>query len=403
MIIIGASKDDIQQLATGAINTELQAINAELQAIRTGLAMLNDRTETAEAAAIETGVPSSAGGEGIVQRASSPPKVRGMAQDEGDSVDADGGEAVEDSYVRTISSGPFSGVDLVVRRGSPPTEMDKLVNLSSSIAPEADKLPSATADVATIGDVIVGAVAVRGLGHQDSPKTVQDYAYFKRSADARHIVCVISDGVSASKLSHRGAARAAVTCATIVAEQLGTDSALDRIVWEDVLDRVKDDFRRLPDSADDQSLSDEAIARVYGATAEVLVVATSADLDGTIPFVRATLSGDGACYVFGDGEPRALGTTKGTKNGLASNEVTPLPTDGGELYPIVQHGHLAVGQAVMITSDGIGDDMRRRNPNVARYIQSRWARPVPAHELLRVASYLAYQSFDDRSAVIVWS
>jgi hypothetical protein len=86
--------------------------------------------------------------------------------------------------------------------------------------------------------------------------------------------------------------------------------------------------------------------------------------------------------------------------GFANNAVLPLPIDSGP--PLVQPGLLEPGQAVLATSDGIGDFIGNGSTEVGGYLHQEWSKPVSVVNLVRSASFITYQSDDDRTAVIVW-
>ena len=89
---------------------------------------------------------------------------------------------------------------------------------------------------------------------------------------------------------------------------------------------------------------------------------------------------------------------------MAAIDFVAMPTDDvwirdtGPVFVCDSSGR----QAVVIVSDGLGDDLRDGSTAAAGYLFRRLVRPIPQHELLRIASYLKLGSTDDRSAVIVW-
>ena len=171
-----------------------------------------------------------------------------------------------------------------------------------------------------------------------------------------------------------------------------------------------------PGDADRQAADADAVAaQLLGTTCDVLVV----DVGGDTPrFTRATLAGDGFGYLvdavrgiefLGSTKVRPGATLPADEAGiepdarLTSSAVRPLPADPGDRFPMVVSGRLLRGrQAVAIVSDGLGDDLRDGSTAAAGYLFRRLVRPIPQHELLRIASYLKLGSTDDRSAVIVW-
>lgn len=68
----------------------------------------------------------------------------------------------------------------------------------------------------------------------------------------------------------------------------------------------------------------------------------------------------------------------------------------------MQHGSITPGQAVLITTDGIGDDVLSGRTAVAGFLLQ-LVRPMPPHKLLELVSYVAFQSDDDRTVFIAWA
>ena len=68
-------------------------------------------------------------------------------------------------------------------------------------------------------------------------------------------------------------------------------------------------------------------------------------------------------------------------------------------FPQLQRGYLTRGQALVLTTDGIGDGM---GGPASGYLHAHLARPLAAHELLRVGSFTTFQSDDDRGMFVAW-
>lgn len=273
--------------------------------------------------------------------------------------------------------------------------------------------PIATVDMAQNGPVTAAAVSVRGLEHQDFSIFRQDATAFTVTADGRYVVGAIADGVSQGKdYAHLGADTAVKTCLRTVVDYLEAGTAMDRIPWADITDKVRSTLRRKAEGAFGPGNDDAALVKQIGTTAEVLIVGTSpatAEHTGASAnrerflYVRAVLAGDGAGYVFSPLGIWPTGTTKQLRDGFKSNSVAPLPADPGAAYPLVTSDWIEEGEAVMIVTDGIGDDMLDGSTDVAGFLYRELASPVPPHRLLECVSYIRYQSGDDRSVFIVWA
>lgn len=255
----------------------------------------------------------------------------------------------------------------------------------------------------------IATAFLRGIGHEFKGLPCQDYVAYKLTDD--YLVAAIADGVSGSSQSHYGAATA---CEAAVAEAVSqlTSKAMQEIDWNHVLDHVREvlcqsgvEVSNVPSSSSPDTIM-KGLVESVGTTCEVLVV-NMRGIDKE--FVRATLAGDGYAFVFDARKGiRALGSTKEIGDGRVSNSVRALPQEQPNNYPLVFSGILCQGQVLMLTTDGIGDDMINHHKeiadsDVASYLWHRLLSPVPSYELIRVLGYLCRSSSDDRSVVIVWA
>lgn len=323
--------------------------------------------------------------------------------------------------IRTVESGVAAGLDEL----GEPSEYAELEHRPVNDA-QASSAPTAVAlDMLECHGATAASVSIRGVGHRDFRHPRQDAAAIR--AVGERIVAVVCDGVSASPRSHIGAASACKAVLSCVQRQLEEGIDVDRIDWPQVTDAVRATLREQASrllkpqhgtsgDADRQTADADAVAaQLLGTTCDVLVV----DVGGDAPrFTRATLSGDGFGYLvdavrgiefLGSTKVRPGATLPADEAGiepdarLTSSAVRPLPADPGDRFPMVVSGRLLRGrQAVAIVSDGLGDDLRDGSTAAAGYLFRRLVRPIPQHELLRIASYLKLGSTDDRSAVIVW-
>jgi serine/threonine protein phosphatase PrpC len=78
-----------------------------------------------------------------------------------------------------------------------------------------------------------------------------------------------------------------------------------------------------------------------------------------------------------------------------------LPSD--EVSVLVRHDSIEPGQALVITTDGIGDFLADGSTPVGGYLHQAWRTPVSHAEMLRSASFVTFQCDDDRTAVVVWA
>ena len=323
--------------------------------------------------------------------------------------------------IRTVESGVAAGLDEL----GEPSEYAELEHRPVNDAQAASAPTAVALDMLECHGATAASVSIRGVGHRDFRHPRQDATAIR--AVGERIVAVVCDGVSASPRSHIGAASTCKAVLSCVQRQLDEGTDIDRIDWPQVTAAVRATLREqasralrprhgAPGDADRQAADADAVAaQLLGTTCDVLVV----DVGGDTPrFTRATLAGDGFGYLvdavrgiefLGSTKVRPGATLPADEAGiepdarLTSSAVRPLPADPGDRFPMVVSGRLLRGrQAVAIVSDGLGDDLRDGSTAAAGYLFRRLVRPIPQHELLRIASYLKLGSTDDRSAVIVW-
>jgi hypothetical protein len=269
-------------------------------------------------------------------------------------------------------------------------------------------VPAAITDVAQHRALSIGAVSVRGLGHQDFGTARQDAVAFAVTGDSRFIVGAIADGVGGAPNSHAGADAASRAALTSVRGFLEAGTPMHAIPWPEVTDTIRSNLRKRAQLAFGSKLGGETAddgtySRQVGTTAEVLVVDSEPAKDGTFQYVRAVLAGDGYGYIISPEGVLPLGSGKARDGEYKSNKVLPLPADPGPGYPHVQPGFIRSGEAVMITTDGVGDDMGDGTTEVAGYLYAELLHARAPHLLLAALSYVAYQSDDDRTVLVVWA
>ena len=143
---------------------------------------------------------------------------------------------------------------------------------------------------------------------------------------------------------------------------------------------------------------------MIGTTAEVLII-DSKKINDQVSCIRASLAGDGYSFIISNDSMTLLGSGKETPSGdfVLNEKVRALPKDPGPKYPLINQVTISKNEAIFITSDGIGDDISKPDLGIDVYLCDKLAKPVPAYELIKITSYLAFQSHDDRSMIIVWA
>jgi hypothetical protein len=269
-----------------------------------------------------------------------------------------------------------------------------------------------TVDRFDAGDLAIGAVSLRGMGHQSFGKLRQDAVACKLTRDGKYIVAAIADGVSDAPLSHLGAdvaVRQAIKATETELIKMQGSILRHAIDWASVEAYVRLKILEYAQRLEKQGsfsvngeCNADAYANAIGTTAEVLVIWREKNATGGHDFTRAVLSGDGSGYVL---DPQhgwtVLSTGKANDSELASNAIVPLPIKA-EGYPMVQSGSIASGQAVIMVTDGIGDVGIGSDNTASRFLHKELVTPIPAHKLLSVLSFVEKHRDDDRTAVIIW-
>lgn len=271
-------------------------------------------------------------------------------------------------------------------------------------------IPGSVADVFVHENLTIGIVAVRGLSHEENKKVRQDSVAFGTSLDGRYLVGSIADGVSEANFSHKGSDYVARQAVKSICEKLDIGFYPRELPWEDITNHIRDGLRvrgkrvfEIPEDMRGQEL-DDCLARLVGTTAEVLIIDCKKTNDQVVG-IRASLAGDGYSFIIRNGSMTSLGGGKDAFFGgdyVSNEKVRALPKDPGAKYPLVNEVKLLQDEAIFITSDGIGDDINKPDLGVDAYLRQKLAKPIPAYELLKIISYFAFQSHDDRSMIIVW-
>lgn len=305
----------------------------------------------------------------------------------------------------TVSKGPFAGHTVINNPGS-------LLETSLTAA-RGQYRPSAIVDVVHVGSVQVGAVSLRGSMHYDGETVRQDSFSIDTTEDGGWLIVAVADGVSEGKRSHIGADTACASAISAAKAELAAHGITDTN-WARVSENVRSAVRRRaevvlrgnlrdadgnPAAAED--VPDTVLARHVGTTAELLVIETTPTEVG-YRCTQVKIAGDGSALIADPAKgwwPLAVGKAKTGE--LASNAVIALPQNPGE--PVVFTGYLQPGQAILVTTDGIGDHLGDGSTAVGGYLHEEWCHPRSSVDLLRTASFITFQCDDDRTAVVVWA
>lgn len=256
-------------------------------------------------------------------------------------------------------------------------------------------------ELLTIDPFEVRACASRGLSHRLAGTPRQDA--FAVNASDDWVVVAVADGVSSGPHSHVAAdtaARAAARLTVSWLEQSDPDwVTLCGRISRRLIDEAQ--YRRLvalPDDADVETQV-RTVREVMATTLVVAGVQRQPQPDGSFAGVVAVLAGDSGAYRLADGGLSSLAGGKSDGATIASSSVDPLPGSG---TPVVLPFTLTAPQALIVTSDGLGDPIGSGDSEVGRHLAQRWTIPPGAAEFLNDVNLLRKTFDDDRTAVGLW-
>lgn len=272
-------------------------------------------------------------------------------------------------------------------------------------------VPDTVLDGVTVADpqgtpqLVIRAASGRGLAHQQYGDPRQDAYAFDLSEDGRHLVAVVSDGVSAAPWSHLGARIATEEGCAHVAKQLVAMEAVD-IPWRDLFvmlsERMRDACATLPSSeACDVELDDHEVAQKMAATIIVGVVGLTPDQDGSFPVTVVRL-GDASGWLLDrvDGWI-PLGEVKNEGNVIAESATACLPLVP-ESDPVIVETSLDTGAALFLLTDGVGDPLGSGRGEVGAALQALWTSPPHPIQFAAQVCFGRKTFDDDRAAIGIW-
>ncbi|MEV0566334.1 protein phosphatase 2C domain-containing protein [Dactylosporangium sp. NPDC050588] len=249
------------------------------------------------------------------------------------------------------------------------------------------------------------AASVRGLSHRYNGTVRQDDYAFRCTDDRRHLVAVVSDGVSNSKLSHKAASVVTRLGAELVSLAL-TRKPPAEIDWPEIVTQLSDEIVRLGNKLvepppDGGELDAGEIARHLAATALFGVI----DLRPVEPEVDAYFYavGDSSAWVLRDGRHwQPMFETKNSGEGAATSVTKALPLSrppaGGCVTTTVRKGDV-----VVLMSDGLGDPLEDGTRTVGRFLAEAWREPPAPLQFAAQVDFARKTHDDDRTAVAIWA
>ncbi|GAA1577286.1 hypothetical protein GCM10009827_118920 [Dactylosporangium maewongense] len=249
------------------------------------------------------------------------------------------------------------------------------------------------------------AASLRGLSHRYNGTVRQDDYAFRCTDDRRHLVVVVSDGVSNGKLSHKAAAVVSRLGAELVALAL-TRKLPAEIDWPEIVTRLSDEIVRLgrklvEPAPDGGELSVGEVAHHLAATALFGVI----ELRPADPEVDAYFYavGDSSAWALRDGRHwQPMFETKNSGDGAATSVTRALPLSrpptGRAIMTAVRKGDV-----VVLMSDGVGDPLEDGSRTVGRFLAEAWREPPAPLQFAAQVDFARKTHDDDRTAVAVWA
>jgi hypothetical protein len=250
----------------------------------------------------------------------------------------------------------------------------------------------------------VAAGSRRGASHIESGLPRQDNFAVISKDGLTYIV--LSDGVSSAEDAQIGSTFLVQNFERILDETFTAGFSEDIALWQELnkklsqnlvamhVSRAKREGKQVADSV--ENLRRDA-AKLYAATLEVLVCWQKGSA-AVIDYFAVRLAGDGKLFKISDCvEDLQLG---GALDGnIKVQSVRALPIYDGT--PITCRGEILSGEAIALTTDGIGDFLQV-NAEWSRALESFCSKPSPSeHGLLEVIGHSDANSRDDRTIGLV--
>lgn len=271
-----------------------------------------------------------------------------------------------------------------------------------SLGPLTTGVSDTELEFCSVGPFELRAAATRGYSHRYAGTPRQDM--FCVGANEDWLVFAIADGVSSGSYSHVAAETAARAACKMVLERTDQIEDLD---WASICARVsrrimaEAAIRKLVDLTDVTEVQDQvrAVRAVLATTTVVAALCCKPGDAGLHDGWLAVLAGDSGAYVIEDGAMASLVGGKDTMAMISSTSVDPLP---GAAKPEVLRLSLSAGQALVLTSDGLGDALGDGSGNVGDELAARWASPPAVSQFFDDMNFYRRSYDDDRSAVVAW-
>jgi serine/threonine protein phosphatase PrpC len=248
----------------------------------------------------------------------------------------------------------------------------------------------------------VRAASIRGLAHRQEGLVRQDDYLTALTPDRSHLVIAVADGLASGDHSHVAARVAVRQGADRLCELLATVPTSD-VPWDDLLQQLSSliigvaaTTQQVPLDAMDA----HAAAKLMATTLVLAVVSVAPDDDGTHD-VRAIRVGDSSAWVLRSGSWVSLGAIKNDEATISESATLGLPHLPS--VPVaVYRARLAIGEALLLMSDGVGDPLDGGRGEVGSTLANLWARPPAPLAFAAQVDFARRTYDDDRTAVGVW-
>jgi hypothetical protein len=264
-----------------------------------------------------------------------------------------------------------------------------------------DRQPAVRAEAGRLGPLWVQACSLAGRSHVEgpNPSSGQDSYSYRLSDDGTLAVLAVADGLGSRARSHVGAQVAAVeACARFCEPSV-------RHLLDGPIGRVAPDSSVLAAmGAVQRRLEAVGLRGSAGSDVATTLLVAMVALDGPEPRVTFARVGDPSALLLVDGRFTDRSMVFGAPPTGAANSVSAcLPMRSPEReVEIVRVGALPPGVAVVLVTDGVGNDLAS-SPQLRQWFEQRWVEPLDAAGMIDTLRYRRQGSVDDRTALVVYT
>ncbi|GAA0268917.1 protein phosphatase 2C domain-containing protein [Cryptosporangium japonicum] len=257
---------------------------------------------------------------------------------------------------------------------------------------EPTAVPGVAADQAQVGDLILRAASVIGVGHRcDQPVRVRQDAYrVAQDLGGRHLILAVADGMSDSARAELGAQLAVASAVALVRRELDAGAAPESLLVQPLLTRVAGamltEAQRRGIPADD-----------VRTTLAVAVIPTTADA-GSPRRGWAAHVGDTSVWLSTGGAWKALSINeKDDFDGSALSSYLPHRPSTAKAFVFA----LPEQSVLLLATDGVADAFSEIE-GASAWFAARWKEPPALASFLLDVDFEAKGCQDDRTAVAIW-